>query len=102
MCLMSLIALCEPLQELFQHSDPEAIASLLLEGYNSIIDTISPEVRKQVKSSRKFKQSEKTIAIQEKIQLLFAQAKMTGLTEDWRNYKNAKNQLTRSLKSDED
>ena len=53
-----LIALCEPLQELFQFTDPDEIASHLLLGYNSIIDTISPQSRRQIQKSRNRKEAQ--------------------------------------------
>ena len=82
--IQSLIDVSDQLNELFIHTDPDRIAELLLLGYNTIIDTLTPKVRKHIKKKPDFRRSPKTINLFTKIQTQFHIAKTANSNGEWR------------------
>ena len=80
--------------------DPNVAAEAFLRGVNTILDTLAPQKRVQIKSNQTPYLSEATGELQKKRDSAMNTARETNHPVDWRNYRLLRNRGTQSLRND--
>ena len=85
---------------IFSISDPDVIAEAIIEVFTNVIDTLAPLKKFQIRKKSIF-QSQKTLDLRDEVSYLFKIFKRSNSQDDQRALKNARNRLSRSMKSDQ-
>merc|ERR1712240_317861 len=85
------------IQTVYNYTDPELIAEILMREYNNIIEIIAPRTKRQVKKNYTPYLDKETREGKRKLHQMHNKAKQTQDNDHWREYKNYRATLNKKI-----
>merc|ERR1712243_133998 len=85
------------IQTAYNYTDPDLIATIIMQEFNNIIEIIAPRTKRQIKKNYTPYLNKETREAKKKLNEIHNKAKQTQQDDDWREYKNQRATINKQV-----
>merc|ERR1712240_116321 len=85
------------IQTAYNYTDPDLIATIIMQEFNNIIDIIAPRTKRQIKKNYTPYLNKDTREAKKQLNEIHNKAKQTQHDDDWREYKNQRATINKKV-----
>merc|ERR1712240_244139 len=85
------------IQTAYNYTDPDLIATIIMQEFNNIIDIIAPRTKRQIKKNYTPYLNKDTREAKKKLNEIHNKTKRTQHDDDWREYKNQRATINKKV-----